>query len=191
MSWRRLLILSAVLMTLACNSGRGLGPEQSPPPPARESGGQEIVSRFLLGGWVFPQGEEVGPFAETLRTFIITTEEELRDFLGGIDLLRIRGNTEALNGADLDKVVVLASYHLWRPLKGDPLSITGVALKGSDVEVSLELLEEPQGRRERPYLLAPLYTASVDREDLPRGVPLRFRFLLNGEPAASHTVTLD
>ena len=190
MSWGRLILLSVVLVALACNSGRGVRPGQSPPPPAGETGATEIISRFLLGGWVFPKGEEVGPFAETLRAFVITTEEDLRDFLSGINLLRIRGNPESLYSADLDKVVVLASYHLWRPLKGDPFSITGVALKGSEVEVRLELLEEPLGR-ERPYLLAPLYTASVDRDDLPRGVPLRFMFLLNGELAASRTVTLD
>ena len=189
-NWRRVIILSAVLMALACNTARNITPEPTPTLLTTQASGQEVVSRFLMGGWVFPKGEVAGPFAETLRAFVITTEGELEDFLDGVNLLRIRGNTESLYGADLDQVVVLASYHLWRPLKGDPLSIARVALKGSEVEVSLELLEDPQGR-ESPYLVAPLYIASIAREDLPRGVPVRFVFLLNGELATTRTVTLE
>ena len=189
-SLRRIIILSVVLVALACNSARNVTPEPSPTPVTTPASGEEVVYRFLLAGWAFPEGEEAGPFAETLRAFVVTTEEELRDIMDRVNLVRIRGNLESLFGADLGRVVVLATYHLWRPLKGDPLSITGVALKGSEVEVSLELLEDPLGR-ESPYLVAPLYIASIDREDLPRGVPLSFVFLLNGEFATARTVTLE
>ena len=137
-----------------------------------------------------PRGDEAEPFAETLKAFVITTDEELTEFLDGLDLIRVRGNPESLNRTDLSQVVVLASYYLWRPLKGDPLSIERIALKGTEIEISLELLEDPQGR-ERPYLMAPLHIVAVEREDLPRSVPLQFAFLVNGEVATTRTVTLE
>ena len=136
-----------------------------------------------------PKGEEAGPFAERLEAIVITTEEELRDFLDGVGFTRLRGNLETLDRADLAEVVVVATYYLWRPLKGDPLFIEKVELKGTEIEISLELLEEPQGR-ESPFLMAPLYVAALDRENLPTGVPLRFVFLVNGEEADTLTVTL-
>ena len=142
------LLLCLVLLSVACNTA---------PASSRGTGGEELVPRFLLGGWVFPEGEEVGPFAETLRTFVLTSEQGVRDLLDGLDLVRTRGNMEALTGADFSKVAVLAAYYLWRPLKGDPLSLKAMTLKGTEVEVDLELLEDPQGR-ESPFLMAPLCT---------------------------------
>lgn len=138
-----------------------------------------------------PKGDDAraDPFAETLKAFVITTEKELRDFLDGINLVRARGNRESLNGVASNEEMVLAAYYLWRPVKGDPLSIERVTLKETDVEVGLELLQDPQGR-ESPYLMAPLSIVAVGKEDLPRGVPLRFVFLVNGEVTATQTVTL-
>lgn len=175
------LLLCLVLLSVACNTA---------PASSRGTGGEELVPRFLLGGWVFPEGEEVGPFAETLRTFVLTSEQGVRDLLDGLDLVRTRGNMEALTGADVSKVAVLAAYYLWRPLKGDPLSLKAMTLKGTEVEVDLELLEDPQGR-ESPFLMAPLYVAALDRAKLPLGIPITFAFQVNGEAAGSLTVTLE
>ena len=133
---------------------------------------------------------EAQPRAETLRGFVITTEEELRDFLDGVDLLRIRGNLESLDRVNLAEQVILAAYYLWRPLKGDPLSVQGIALKGDDVEINMELLEDPQGR-ESPYLLAPLYIVALDKDELLRGVPLSFSFLVSGEVADKQIIILE
>ena len=168
-------MLLALLVTLACS------PKD-----------KEVGARFLLGGWVVPKGEDAKtePFAETLRAFVITTQEEQRDFLDSLEIVRLRGNIESLDRADLDRVVILAAYYLWRPLKGDPLFINGLRTRGDRVEVDLELLEDPQGR-ERPFLMAPLQIAAVERDELPRGVPLEFVFLVNGEVAAIRPATLE
>jgi len=191
---RVILLLFLVLAGLACATRVTPTPAPSPAATeatASEAGGKEVVNRFLLGGWVMPKGDDAraDPFAETLKAFVITTEKELRDFLDGINLVRARGNRESLNGVASNEEMVLAAYYLWRPVKGDPLSIERVTLKETDVEVGLELLQDPQGR-ESPYLMAPLSIVAVGKEDLPRGVPLRFVFLVNGEVTATQTVTL-
>lgn len=165
----------ALLVALACNSQ-----------------GDEVGVRFLLGGWVVPKGDDAKtePFAETLRAFVITTQEEQRDFLGSLEIVRLRGNIKALDEADLDRVVVLAAYYLWRPLKGDPLFIDTMRVRGKRVELDLELLEDPQGR-ERPFLMAPLQIVAAEKDELPRGVPLEFVFMVNGKVAATRLATLE
>ena len=174
-----LLLALLVSVALACNATSG----------GRE---KEVVARFLLGGWVVPRNEpaDAEPFVETLKASVFTTEPELRLWLDGLDVIRVRGNFEALDGADLDEVVVLGAYYLWRPLRGDPLFITRTSVNGAEVLVSLELEGDPQGR-EFPYLMAPLYIASLEREDLPRGVPLTFVFSINGEVAATQKINLQ
>ena len=81
---------------------------------------------------------------------------------------------------DFDEMVVVAVYYLWRPLKGDPLSLERVTVDGAEVRIGLELEQDPQGR-ERPFLMAPLYVTALEREDLPDNAPLEFVFLVNGE----------
>ena len=185
------LLLVAVLLTVGCSGGRETTQDQALSQASRSSNGQEIVSRFLLGGWVQPKNVDSGadPFAETLVAFVITTEEELREFLGGVDLLQIRGNLESLDRTDLSRELMVAVYYLWRPLKGNPLSLERTVVNQTEVKVQFELLADPQGR-ERPFLLAPLYIAALNKEDLSLGVPIRFAFLVNGEVAASRATTL-
>ena len=184
--WMRGLLISVVLATLACNATTDVRTQSSPSKVTSGTNGEEIFARFLMGGWAVPREEKPKsmPFAETLKAFVITTEEDLRDFLGGLDLYRVRGSAESLNRADFGEVVILAAYYQWRPLKGDPLSIRGITQDGTKAEIDLELLENPQGR-EYPYLMAPLHIAAVERRDLPRGVPLKFVFLVNGQEAAT------
>ena len=133
---------------------------------------------------------EPDPFAETLKAFVLTSEEELRTFLEGLDLIRIRGDMRTLDKTDYSEELVLAAYYLWRPLKGDPLTLAGVALEGTKVEVLLELEQDPQGR-EAPYLLAPFYIAAIDKGPLPHGAPLDLVWRVNGEVAATLAVELD
>ena len=189
-----LLIALAVLTVLACDSDRRAVGGSDGSRGSSAASEREIAPRFLVGGWVAPKREEIQeePFAETLRAFVITTQDELTDFLDGIDLLRVRGNVENLNRVDFGREVVLAAYYLWRPLKGDPLSIVGASLVGTEVEIRLELLEDPQGR-ERPFLIAPLGVVAIDieQEGLPRGIPLRFVFLVNSEVAVVKEVIVE
>ena len=181
------VILAAAL---ACNAAPSASDTDNQSPTSAGAGGTEIAPRFLLGGWALPESEGAGPFAESLKGFVITTNEQLRVFLDDLNIVRVRGRPESLDQADLDKVVILAAYYLWRPLKGDPLSITGIEVKGQEVEIGLELLEDAQGR-ESPYLMAPLFISSLAKEGLPRGVPIQFRFLVNGKLAATRNVTLE
>ena len=141
---------------------------------------------------MLPLGDEpeAEPFAETLKAFVITSEQELRDFLSGLDLIRMRGNAETLNRTDFSEEIVFAAYYFWRPLKGDPLYLQTIALRGTEVTVYLELEEDPQGR-ESPYLLAPMSISALDKSDLPAGTPLDIVWRVNGEEAANLMVTLD
>ena len=190
--WIITILVIAVVGFLGCDSAARTAPETSPTSGTPGVQPQEVTARFLVGGWVVPKGEDViaQPFAEALKAFVITSEQELRNFLDGLDLTRVRGSLEPLNQADFGKVVVIGTYYLWRPLKGDPLSLEKVELVGTNLEVSLELLEDPQGR-ESPYLMAPLNIVALEREDLPRGVPINLAFRVNGKVAATEVITLD
>ena len=187
MLWMRLFLLCMVLAALSC-SPRATR-EASNSPGAPDSGGKEIGTRFLLGGWIVPKGRdaESEPFAETLKAFVITTEEDMRGFLEGLDFIRLRGNLEAIDRTDFSEAVVLAVYYLWRPLKGDPLSLERATVDGAEVKISLELEQDPQGR-ERPFLMAPLYITALERQDLPDNASLEFVFLINGEESAKRTL---
>ena len=183
-----LLILALLLLvSVACDSERTPG-SGSVAASRTEEG--DIVPRFLLGGWVLPEGEAPGIFVESLEALIITSEADLRSFLGGVDLLRVSGDLNAINRTDFEKTVILAAYYLWRPLKGNPLSVQKVTVDGNEVRVSLDLEDDPQGR-ESPYLLAPLYVVGVYKAALPQGEPVRFQFLVNGELAATLMATFE
>ena len=183
MLWMRLFLLCMALVALSCSPRATREASISPGPP--DSSGKEIGTRFLLGGWIVPKDQDAGsePFAETLKAFVITTEAEMRDFLEGLDFIRLRGNLAVIDRADFDEVVVLAVYYLWRPLKGDPLSLKRTTVDGAEVKISLELEQDPQGR-ERPFLMAPLYITALERRDLPDNASLEFVFLINGEESA-------
>ena len=187
--WAPLLLVSTMLLALACGTGSGVRSETDKPGgPGRD----ELVSRFLLGGWLLPMSDEpeADPFAETLKAFVITSEQELRNFLSGLDLIRIRGNMETLNRTDFSEEIVLAAYYFWRPLKGDPLYVQTITLQGTEVTIHLELEEDPQGH-ESPYLLAPMSITALDKSDLPQGTPLEVVWRVNGKEAANMMVTLD
>ena len=183
------IILGAFLV--GCSSNDATSTPDNPP-AATETNVPQIIPRFLLSGWINPIGEDADlePFAETLRAFVITSEEELDQFLGSIDLLRTVGNIASLSRTDLEKEIMLGMYYLWRPLKGDPLSILGVSSSGDEVLVDVELVEEPLGD-ERPFLLAPMHISAVKREELPLGTPVEFVFSVNGKEAARLTRALE
>ena len=178
------------LATLACyptiTPGPGLADTSTPTLPPT----QEVSTRILLGAWTIPEKEESNPFAETLRGFVISDEQQLDEFLIGLRLFRMRGNFENLAETDFSSVVLVATYYMWRPIKGYPLSIRQVSLRDGDVEVTVELDEEALGR-ELPYLQAPLEIAAIDRQDLPQDAHLRFVFKLNGETATIVEHSLD
>ena len=188
----RLILLPLAIALAACASGDSSTPGSSPTGEEVNDSGQEVVARFLLGGWVLPYDTEAAddPFAETLKTFVITSEEELREFLSGLDLVRLRGSADTLSRTDFEELVVVAVYYLWRPLKGNPLSMKAVRLKDTDLTIVLDMEDEPLGK-EYPYLLAPMYIIGLERDRLPSGVPLTLRFELNGSKVASSIVVLE
>ena len=78
----------------------------------------------------------------------------------------------------------MVAYLLWLPVKGDPLSVVGMAIEGNRVVVDLELEEDAQGR-ELPYLYAPMTMVMVDRSELPLNGPVDFSFMLDGDLMAT------
>ena len=189
MLWIKLTLLWVALALAALSCGPRAERDASVSPGSPGDGGKEVGTRFLLGGWIVPkEWEGSGVFDESLEAFVITSGEEMRDFLEGVEFIRLRGNLEAVDRTDFDEMVVVAVYYLWRPLKGDPLSLERVTADGAEVRVSLELEQDPQGR-ERPFLMAPLYITALERADLPDKASLEFVFLVNGEESVKRTLT--
>ena len=178
-------LLLAGLVLSACEvEQRDAGPSEG----VSQDG--EINFRFLLGGWMIPIGQEEDPFVERLEVRTIQSEEQMRSFLEGTDLFRLRGNTDILGDADFTQTLIVAAYYLWRPLKGDPLSVERVFIDDGVVHVDMLLEEDPQGR-ERPYLLAPMYMFSLDKQALRESEARVVRVILNGTPVEDIPVSLD
>jgi hypothetical protein len=129
-------------------------------------------------------------FTGRLRAYVITSQEQFDVFQRSIAVKRSQGSTTSLGRAKFPDSVLLAAYYLWRPLQGDPLSVTGISLEGHEATVDLELAESPQGK-EYPYLYAPMTMVTVDRSFFPAGEPLNFVFRLNGEPVATVLATIE
>ena len=147
--------------------------------------------RYVNSGWVSPR--EFGPagaIAEQLRAYVITNQIELDAFNDTFFLRRSMGNVVSLGRVDFPNSILIAAYYLWRPLRGDPLTVEGFSIEGLQATVQLELEESPQGR-EYPYLLAPMTMVAMERSLFPTGQPIDFVFQLNGEPLATVVATVD
>ncbi|MCE2405340.1 MAG: hypothetical protein J4F43_09320 [Dehalococcoidia bacterium] len=181
------LLVVLVAGLAACGERSGRGPSAGGGAPQSDG----LVVRYLVGGWVVPHPPDgrSKPSSETLKTAVITSQEELTAFLERFEILFYRGNAQSLDNVEFAEDVVVAAYYLWRPLKGDPLSVRGVSVRGAAVEVDLELEADPQGR-ERPYLMAPLQMVALDREDLGPAGAREFLFRVNGEASATETALL-
>lgn len=147
------------------------------------------VFRYVNSGWVSPlDEEEAGPFATELRAFVIGSQDELDAFEGGFISKRIYGNATTLDRIEFDNATLLAAYYVWRPVRGDPLSVTDLQVEKGRAVVKIELDENPQGR-EYPYLFAPMVMVAVKRSLFPEGEPVEFLFELNGQPEVTQVAT--
>ena len=155
------------------------------PTPTRAPTPTEIAGpplwQYVNSGWVSPRGRQPGVFAQELRVFVIASQEDLDAFDEGAAIRVSRGTQTSLGRIQFPESVLLAAYYLWRPLQGDPLSVTGFSLGGGQADVYLELEESAQGK-EYPYLLAPMTMVAVERSLFTVGEPVEFVFHLNGEP---------
>ena len=177
------LLLAAGVAALLVWGGSALRQAQSAPP------GGAPVFRYVNSGWVSPlDWEEAGPFAAELRAFVIGSQEELDAFEDGFVSKRIYGNATTLGRIEFDSAALLAVYYVWRPVRGDPLSVTDIQVEKGRVVVKIELDEDPQGR-EYPYLFAPMVMVAVERSLFPKGEPVEFVFELNGQPEVTQTAT--
>ncbi len=174
-----LLMAAGVAALLAWGSG------VAPMEPAPEA----PVFRYVNSGWVSPlDQEDTGTFAAELRAFVIVSQEELDAFEEDIISKRIYGNATTLDRINFDSAALLAAYYVWRPARGDPLSVAGLQLEQGRAVVKMELDENPQGR-EYPYLFAPMIMVAVERSLFPEGEFVEFVFELNGQPVATRTAT--
>jgi hypothetical protein len=182
-----LLLLFVSLSCTPAGDRSGTRARRTPPPtppPASATLGKELPARFLVGGWALPQKENASsPFAETLRAFVLTSEREMQVFLEGMRVGQLRGDLKSLTENDFNRSIVVAVYYLWRPVKGDPMTIDTVRLKGDEVTVEITLVDSAPGR-EFPFLLAPMQVVALDQDAFPRNKPLSFNFLLNGKSAS-------
>ena len=138
--------------------------------------------RYVNSGWVSPlDWEEAGPFATELRAYVLTSQAELEAFENGFISKRSYGNSTTLARIEFDDSVLLAAYYVWRPARGDPLSVAALEIEGNQAAVTIELDKDPQGR-EYPYLFAPMVMVAADREQFPEGRPVEFVFNLEGHP---------
>ncbi len=139
-------------------------------------------------------GEIAGAFAQELRAFVITSQQEFDAYNAGFTPRRSRGTAASLARIEFEDSILLAAYYLWRPVQGDPLSVVGFSLdisgEGNRATVELDLEDQPQGRL-RPYLLAPMTVVVVDKGMFPAGETVEFVFELNGEPVSTVTTAIN
>lgn len=175
-----LLLAAGVASLLSWGGGNGTAPVEAPGAP---------VFRYVNSGWVSPlDWEEAGPFAAELRAFVLASQEELDAFEDSFVSKRIYGNTTSLARIEFETAALLAAYYVWRPVRGDPLSVAGLQVEKGRVLVKIELDEDPQGR-EYPYLFAPMIMVAVERSLFPEGEAVEFVFELNGLPEVTQTAT--
>ena len=175
-----LLVVAMAAVVLAWGEGWAV-------PPERYSG--VPVFRYVNSGWISPhEAQDAGAFSEQLKAFVIVSEEELEAFEDGFVSKLNRGNTTTLGRIDFDQAALIAAYYVWRPVRGDPLTVADVEVDDSRAVVELELFFDPQGR-EYPYMYAPMVMVAVEHWLFPEGEPVEFVFELNGEPAVTLTAT--
>ena len=156
-------------------------------PPVRT--GEIPAFRYVNSGWIAPvDADAAGAFRDELRAFVIVNQDELDDFEDGYVSKVSRGNTTTLNRIDFENAALVAAYYIWRPVRGDPLTVGDVQARGENAVVELELSYDPQGR-EYPYMYAPMVMVAVERSLFPEGEPVEFVFNLNGEPTVTLTAT--
>ena len=116
---------------------------------------------------------------DQLYAFVITNQEELEAFDDSAIAKRTLGNTTTLGRIEFEDSVLLAAYYVWRPVRGDPLSVAELTIEGNKAAVALELSTTP--RQGIPYLFAPMTMVAVPRALFPLGQEVEFVFSLNGE----------
>ena len=158
-------------------------------PPALYSTGLNPTFRYVNSGWISPDDwQEQGAFSEELRAFVIVSQEDLDSFEDGFISKVSRGNATTLGRIDFDTSVLLAAYYVWRPVKGDPLSVTDVVIQGDRATALLALDDNAQGR-EYAYLYAPMVIVAVDRSLFPEDEEVAFTFELDGHPSITLNAT--
>ena len=183
----------ALVLLAACRGTAASTPQFASPTETSEAkvSSEAPLWRYVNSAWVTPHdAEQVSPFAQELRAFVITSQEELDRFNGGFTSRLTRGTTTSLGRIDFLESLLVAAYYVWRPVQGDPLSVVGLSLDGHRATVELDLEDSPQGRV-RPYMMAPMTMVAVDRSIFPSGQPIEFEFQVNGEPAAKIVATID
>lgn len=157
--------------------------------PALYSTGLHPTFRYVNSGWISPHDwQELNAYSEELRAFVIVSQEELDSFEEGYVSKVSRGNATTLGRIDFDTSVLLAAYYVWRPVKGDPLSVTDVVIKGDRATALLALDDNAQGR-EYAYLYAPMVMVAVDRSLFPMDEAVAFTFELDGHPSITLNAT--
>ncbi len=150
----------------------------------------QLESRFMLSGWILPKNKEKSsPFSETLGTYILSNESQLELFLDSIQLIRLNGNFENLSNIDFNESILVAIYYMWRPIRGNPLTISQPYVSNGSVMISIELDDEITGK-EFPFLYAPLEISAINRNGLPTSDSVQFIFTLNDgqSTVVSHTL---
>ena len=151
---------------------------------------KQLDSRFILSGWILPKNEEKSsPFSETLGISILSDESQLEFFLDSIQLIRLHGNFETLSNIDFNESILVAVYYMWRPIRGNPLTISQPYVSNGSVMISVELDDKSTGK-EFPFLYAPLEMSSINRNGLPTNNSVQFIFTLNDDRSTivSHTL---
>ena len=158
-------------------------------PPAVSSTGLHPTFRYVNSGWISPDDwQDLGAFSKELRAFVIVNQGELEMFEGGYVSKVSRGNATTLGRIDFETSVLLAAYYAWRPVKGDPLSVTDVVIQGDRATALLALDDNAQGR-EYAYLYAPMIMVAVERSLFPEDDTVAFTFELAGHPSITLNAT--
>ena len=186
--WRAalgVLALAALVAGLVVWGGDGGGGVDGGLTGGAGDAGDGVGFRYVNSGWVSPlDWADMGAFSGELRGFVLGSEADLAAFAGGFVSKVSRGNAVSLGRIEFDGSVLLAAYYVWRPVRGDPLSVADLRVEGDGgrAVVVMELDVAPQGR-EYPYLYAPMVMVAVERSAFPVGAAVEFVFELSGAAA--------
>ena len=124
-----------------------------------------IENRSLLKAWIVPENTTQNVFEEKLETYLIYNQQEAETLLSSMKFYKTQGKLEEISSINYDENIVLITYYLWRPLKGNPLLIERFEINNNIINAYITLDNNNIGK-EYPLLLAPIHVVAISKSNI-------------------------
>ena len=124
-----------------------------------------IENRSLLKAWIVPENTTQNVFEEKLETYLIYNQQEAETHLSSMKFYKTQGKLEEISSINYDENIVLITYYLWRPLKGNPLLIERFEINNNIINAYITLDNNNIGK-EYPLLLAPIHVVAISKSNI-------------------------